>query len=71
MNDISTFQKSPFSTKPAEQTGTHEHILFEVRNCQSVDTVDDCGEQPSRHRHLGQLKEHVLGVPCHLGSDLH
>jgi len=41
------------------------------RQRQSFNAVEDRGEQVSRHRHFGQLKEHVLRVPRHLGPDLH
>ncbi len=40
------------------------------RQREPFNTVEDRGEQVPRHRHLGQLKEHVLRVPRYLRSDL-
>ena len=41
------------------------------RNRQLGDPIEDRGEQPPWHSHLGQLERDVLRMPGHLSSDLH
>ena len=54
-------------TRLLRRSCTHEYRRWQR---QSRDTIQNRGKQASRHRHLGQLKGHVLGVSRHLGTDL-
>ena len=49
-----------------ESRPIHDHWR---RDRQPRNAVEDRGEQVSRHRHLGQLKRHILRVPRDLGPD--
>ena len=44
---------------------------YHGRSSQAVDTAQDRGEQRPRHRHLGELENHVPPVPHDPGADLH
>jgi len=54
--------------RPADSSGRYP---ANFGSTQSLDALQDGGEQFSGNRDLGHLEDHVPGVRDHLGTDLH